>query len=113
MLDEFHLTNLNESLASEIEYLKKERENEKAKAKKKAEKDKAKKNDTEAQEEKKEPEPAPAEEEEVPIPTPKIKISIEFSRSGYMSVTKANAGSHFITVDKVRKQEQLSMELMR
>jgi len=123
LIDTFHLTNLNETLKSEIEYLKNEREKEKAKAKRAAEKEKEKakksKNDTSEDDEKdkkeepKEEPPKTEEGEDAPIPTPKIKISVEFTRSGILQITKANAGSHFITVEQVRKPAQLSMELMR
>jgi hypothetical protein len=43
--------------------------------------------------EKKEEEKPVEEEEEIVVPKPKIKISIEYSRSGYLQVTKATAGT--------------------
>ena len=52
------------------------------------------------------------------IVNPKVKISIEFSRSGYIQVTKATVGSkesrqNFLHVKHVRKDTQLSEEGLR
>ena len=132
LIDTFHLTNLNESLSGEIVYLQKEKEKAAQAAKKKADKEKkvaadaaAKKaNETAAADGEETKAEAPAKEEakveskvepidDTPIPVPKIKISVEFSRSGYMEVTKANAGSHFIDVEHQRKEVQLNNDQMR
>jgi len=108
LLDSFRITNVKDTIASEIAMLTKER----SKAKKKAAREKAKKanetksNDTEPVVEA-EPEP---EEPDAPIPVPKLKVSVEFSRSGYLQVTKANAGSLPLELEQDRKSSQLTPE---
>lgn len=52
------------------------------------------------------------------IINPKVKFSIEFSRSGYMQVTKATVGikesvQRFLNVKQVRKDSQMSEEGLR
>lgn len=42
------------------------------------------------------------------LPVPKIKVSIELSRSGYLIVTKAAAGSSVIDIERIRKENQLT-----
>jgi len=54
----------------------------------------------------------------VKIVNPKLKVSIEFSRSGYLQVTKAVVGTKdsrqsFVNVKRVRKDTQLSEEGLR
>lgn len=56
--------------------------------------------------------------EEVKIINPKTRISIEFSRSGYIQVTKATVGikdsrQSFLNVKHVRKESQLSEDGLR
>lgn len=112
LLDTFLLKDVKENLQYEIDSLKRDQEREQKKKKKEKEKARKEKEAKEAkeanetksedgekkeeevkEEPKKEEEPAEEANEELPpIPTPKIKISIEFSRSGYMQITKANAG---------------------
>lgn len=58
------------------------------------------------------------EEDEVKVVNPKVKISIEFSRSGYMLVSKATVGTKddrksFLNVKHVRKETQLNEEMLR
>lgn len=58
------------------------------------------------------------EAEDIKIINPKVKISVEFSRSGYMQVTKATVGikdsrQSFINVKHVRKDSQLSEDMIR
>jgi len=116
-----------------------DKEKEKKKKKKKTKKDKKKEEDmTEeekeaaAEEEKKEKEEEAAaeeaekaekeeaekkaaetpEEEFVP-PRPRTKISIEFSRSGYMSISKANVGSMYLSHRQVRKSTQMTEDQLR
>jgi len=111
LLDTFLIDNLGKQYEAELAYQKREIENERKKKKKEAEKKekekKAKeakdKNSTDTEEaekkeeekaaEKKEEEKPAEEEEEIIVPRPKTKISIEYSRSGYLQVTKANVGT--------------------
>lgn len=83
-----------------------EREKEKARKEKEAKLNKTESVDGDKKEEKKEEvkkEDTAEKEELPPIPTPKIKVSIEYSRSGYLIVTKAMAGTYRIDVDHQRK----------
>lgn len=83
-------------MTNEITYLKKEQE----KAKKKAEKaDKAKKNETEEDNKETKESNEPSFVPDAPIPTPKVKVSIELSRSGYLQVTTAKIGNHFVNIE--------------
>lgn len=133
LLETFLLKDVKYQLDAEIKYLKaeqvraaekalKEKNKKEADEKKKkdeASKDKedgdAKKEDAKNEDAKKD---AKAEAESVKInpddlpaiPTPKLKISIELSRSGYMLITKAAAGTHAIQVDKVRRDKLLTKE---
>lgn len=56
---------------------------------------------------------------EVKIINPKLKISVEFSRSGYLLLTKATIGGNkgsvgfFVNVKQVRKATQLNDEQLR
>ena len=126
LLDTFLLDNLKDQLAAEIDSLKREQEREKKKAakdkadKEKAEKEKKEKADgdsEESEEDTKEEPPKVAEPEEEtadePIARPKIKISVEFSRSGYMQISKAAVGSHTLNVEHVRKDCQLDTDQLR
>lgn len=115
LLDAFLLKGVKTSLESEIQHLKDEQERARKKREKEKERAKAKSNETtsdEAKKEEKEPKESEAEEQG-PIPTPKIKISVEYSRSGYMQVTKAMAGSYKIDVEQVRKESQLSRDQIK
>lgn len=82
LLDTFLL----DDIATQFEYELAQQAKDAEKAKKKA----AKKSNSTDEEAAPEPE---TEEEEVKIVNPKVKISIEFSRSGYMLVTKATVGT--------------------
>lgn len=120
LLDTFTLKDVKQSLEYEIENLKREQEKAKKKREKeKADKEKKEKNETKSEDEEKKEEPKKEEpkaeesEELPPIPTPKIKISIELSRSGYMQITKAAAGSYKIDVEQVRKEKQLSTDQLK
>ena len=109
LLDTFFLKDVKQQLELEVSSLKADQE----KAKKKKEKEKAKKdkegNSTKDGDEDKPDEPeddkkaSELEEELAPIPTPKLKVSIEFTRSGFMQVTKAMAGSYRVEVEHQRK----------
>ena len=109
LLDSFQVTGVKSMIEQEVSSIKREKE----KAKKKAAKDKAKKanetkgNDTETAAETPAEEP---EEDEPPIPTPKLKVSIEFSRSRYLQVTKAQVGSFPLDIVQDRKPTQLTTE---
>jgi len=57
----------------------------------------------------------PSAEDDKPVPNPKVKISVEFSRSGYMQINKAQVGykdghSQILDPKHVRKDSQLSEE---
>jgi hypothetical protein len=52
------------------------------------------------------------EDEFVP-PKPKTKISIEFSRSGFMQISKANVGSMYLSRAQVRKNTQMTEDQLR
>jgi hypoxia up-regulated 1 len=118
LLDAFLLKGVKTSLESEIKNLKDEQE--RARKKKEKERAKAKKESNDTADASKKEEDAPKEEpkeaeseEAGPIPTPKIKISVEYSRSGYMQVTKAMAGSYRIDVEHVRKESQLTRDQVK
>ena len=120
ILDSFTLTDLASQQQSEIDFQKKEKERAKKRADKAAA-DKKKKaaNETEGadgekkeEEVKKEEEPA-APVDDTPIPAPKVKVSVEFSRSGVMLVTKAVVGTHFINIERQRKDIQMSTDALR
>ena len=115
LIDEFHIENVAQEHENEKKHQASEYKSTKDKAKRKAkeeadkkkkeekekakkegketdEKDDEKKEDTKEdkkEEEKKEEEPA----EEYKATTPKLKISVEFSRSGYLAITKAQVAS--------------------
>ena len=121
-LDTFTLTDLSNQLQAEMDFQKKEKERAKKKADKaKAEKAKKAANETEGEdkdkkEEEKKEEVKQEETEAVddtPIPVPKVKVSVEFTRSGYMQVTKAVVGTHYINVDHQRKEVQMSVDALR
>jgi len=108
---------LESQLKNEVDFLKKEKERQKRKDKKAAD-EKAKKaaNETESSEDKKEEEKKEEPEaatDDAPIPVPKVKVSVEFSRSGYMLVTKAVAGTHFINIEHKRKSTQMTEDMVR
>ena len=44
---------------------------------------------------------------------PKLKISIEFSRSGYLSITKATIGNKYLTAIQTRKSVQLTTDQLK
>ena len=107
LLDTFLL----DDIATQFDYELAQQAKDAEKAKKKA----AKKSNSTDEEAAPEPE---TEEEEVKIVNPKVKISIEFSRSGYMLVTKATVGTSesrrsILNVKHVRKDTQLSEEGLR
>jgi len=52
------------------------------------------------------------EEEFVPA-KPKTKISIEFSRSGFMQIAKANVGSMYLSHHQLRKSTQMTEDQLR
>lgn len=109
LLDTFLLDDVQTQYEYELTQQAKEAE----KAKKKAAK---KSNSTD--EESAEPEKEDDSAEEVKIVNPKLKVSIEFSRSGYLQVTKAVVGTKdsrqsFVNVKRVRKDTQLSEEGLR
>lgn len=99
LLDTYHLTDLEDSLASEIAAMKKEEE----RAKKKAEKAK---NDTNSTDEAEAPKEEPTEE--TVFKAPKVKVSIELSRSGWVSVSKAVVRNRGIDIQHQRKAVQLN-----
>lgn len=73
--------------------------------KKKKEEKKANQTDEEKAKEKTE------EEEDAPVQNPKVKLSIEFSRSGYLLLTKATVGvkdrQQFLGIKQARRDAQL------
>ena len=95
----------------------KKKAKEEADKKKKEDKKKAKEEgkDEDTEEEKKEDEKEEEPAEEYKATTPKLKISVEFSRSGYLAITKAQVASkveqddfkydhaYSVTVKQVRK----------
>lgn len=107
LIDTFHLENVAQEYENEMKHQTSEYKSTKEKAKRKAkeeaekkkkeEKEKAKKEGKETEEkeeekkeeEKKEEEP----EEEYKPTTPKLKVSVEFARSGYLAITKAQVAS--------------------
>lgn len=111
LIDTFHLENVATEYENEMKHQSSEYKSNKDRAKRKAKeeadkkkkeekekKEKAKKDGEEGEEtkeeetkeeEKKEEEP----EEEYKPTTPKLKISVEFSRSGYLAITKAQVAS--------------------
>lgn len=82
LLETFQLDDLKEQYNDEVNYNLKQIENEK----KRKEDKKANQTDEEKAKDKTE------EEEDAPVPNPKVKLSIEFSRSGYLLLTKATVG---------------------
>lgn len=82
LLETFQLDDLKEQYNDEVNYNLKQIENEK----KRKEDKKANQTDEEKAKDKTE------EEEDAHVPNPKVKLSIEFSRSGYLLLTKATVG---------------------
>ena len=136
LLDTFLIDNLEKQYENEISFQKREIENDRKKKKKEAEKKekekKAKeakdKNSTDSEEgdkkkeeekeqekksEKKEDEKPAEEEEEIVVPKPKTKVSIEYSRSGYLQVTKATVGTMLLNKRQERKSIQMSEDQLR
>jgi len=111
LIDTFHLENIAQEYENEMKHQTSEykshkdrvkrKAKEEAEKKKKEEKEKAKKEgketeekEEEKKEEKKEEEKKEEEPEEEYKPTsPKLKVSVEFSRSGYLAITKAQVAS--------------------
>lgn len=106
LLDKFHLEDIAKQYENEMNHQVAEYKSTKDKAKRKAkeEADKKKKEEkkkakeegkeTEEKEEEKEEEKKEEEpEEEYKATTPKLKVSVEFSRSGYLAITKAQVVS--------------------
>ncbi len=85
LLETFTLNDVKEQYENELNYnikqLEKEKEKAEAKAANQTEEEKAK--DAKKEEE---------EEEDTKAQNPKVKLSIEFSRSGYLQLTKATVG---------------------
>lgn len=85
LLETFTLNDVKEQYESELNYnikqLEKEKEKAEAKTANQTEGEKAK--DAKKEEE---------EEEDTKAQNPKVKLSIEFSRSGYLQLTKATVG---------------------
>lgn len=134
LLESFELKDVKYQLEAEVKALKaeqvrqaekaaKEKAKKEAEAKKKESDDKNAEGEAKSEDEKKE-ETTKAETAEAAkikinpddlpaIPIPKVKISIELSRSGYMLISKAAAGNHVITVEKARREKQLTKEQLK
>ena len=109
LLETFTLDDVKEQYDESLNLYAKDLEREK---KKKEAKNANKTEEEKAQEEKKE-----EEEAEAPPANPKVKLSIEFSRSGYLQLTKATVGikdrTLFLHSKQARREAQLDDESMR
>ena len=104
LIDVYVIDDVESKLKEELDSNKKEHD----RKMKKLDSDKNKtSNATEGEEEKEKPKakiPKGKEEELAELlKVPKVKISIEFSRSGYLSITKATVGSKFLNAVQIRK----------
>jgi len=116
LLDTFLFEDLESRYTSAHDHQK----NEITKAKKKAAKKKEKEANKTASNSTDEPEvetpkEEPSAEDDKPVPTPKLKISVEFSRSGYMLISKATVGykdghTQILEPKHVRKEFLLAPE---
>lgn len=109
LLETFTLDDVKEQYDESLNLYAKDLEREK---KKKEAKNANKTEEEKAQEDKKE-----EEEAEAPPANPKVKLSIEFSRSGYLQLTKATVGikdrTLFLHSKQARREAQLDDESMR
>lgn len=114
LIDTFLFEDLEARYNSALEHQKNEQQKAKKKAAKKKEKDanKTASNSTEEEEEAPKEEPA-SEDDDKPVPNPKVKISVEYTRSGYMQISKASVGykdghQQILDPKHVRKEQQLN-----
>lgn len=100
LLETFNLDDVKDQYDDEVNYNLKQIENEK----KKKEDKKANATDEEKAKDK-------TEEEDAPVQNPKVKLSIEFSRSGYLLLTKATVGvkdrQQYLAIKQQRRDSQL------
>ena len=113
IIDIYVIDDVESKLKEEMDSNKKEHD----RKMKKLESDKNKtSNATEGEEEEKPKAKIPkGKEEELAelLKVPKVKISIEFSRSGYLQITKATLGTKFLNAVQIRKPIQLNTDQLK